>query len=127
MKRFVRTLLCAAMLSASVATTAVAERMDFNGQWRATSTYERGKVVIYNKGIYYSLKSSRSAPNRAKIPGTNGSIGWREQVGTVGNTLHSGIGPLPPPPETWATSISTRRATVSSAPRMSSRVGRRKA
>ena len=50
----------------------------------------RGRLV-HQKGIYYSLKNKRSAPNKNYMPGTKAAIGWWEQVGTIGNTIHSGV------------------------------------
>jgi collagen type I/II/III/V/XI/XXIV/XXVII alpha len=71
-----------------IATSLQAATMDYLGSWNATTTYAVGKVVVYNKGIFYSLKSSNSAPNRNRLP-TDPS--WWAQVGTIGNTLHSGL------------------------------------
>ncbi len=76
----------------SVAAKAAA--MDYLGVWSSTSTYTTGKVVKHNGGIFYSLKSTTAAPNRNRSPSTNPT--WWEQVGTIGNTLHSGLqAPVP--------------------------------
>jgi hypothetical protein len=42
----------------------VAATMDYQGAWSNTVTYATGRVVIYNKGIYYSLRSSSSGQVR---------------------------------------------------------------
>lgn len=88
MKRFTRLLLCMITLLVAVSTAAHAAKMDYVGAWQSTSAYARGAVVVYQKGIFFSLKRS----NKSRTPGSSGAIGWWEQVGTVGNTIHSGIG-----------------------------------
>jgi hypothetical protein len=80
------------LIAASVMTAvecSYAATMDYQGTWSNTATYTTGRVVIYNKGIYYSLKSTTSAPNRNYIPSSNTS--WWAHIGTVGNTIHSGV------------------------------------
>ncbi len=67
-----------------------AATMNYIGNWSATATYPLGNVVTYNNAIYYSLKSSRSAPNKNKIP--NQQPTWWQPVGTIGNTLLNGTG-----------------------------------
>ena len=83
-KRFVSTLGVLALMGSS----AIAATMDYLGAWNATTTYATGKVVVYNRAIYYSLRSTTAAPNRNRLP-TDAT--WWEQVGTIGNTLHSGL------------------------------------
>lgn len=46
-------------------------------------------MVTYNKAIYYSLRNSRSSPNKNRVP--DSSPTWWERIGTLGNTLHSGL------------------------------------
>lgn len=77
-----------ALLLLSIVSLANAANMNYIGDWSSTSTYPVGNVVIYNKAIYYSLKSSRSSPNKSKIPDQQPL--WWKQLGTVGNTVHSG-------------------------------------
>ena len=69
-------------------TSAIAATMDYLGAWSGTTTYATGKVVVYNRAIYYSLRSTTAAPNRNRLP-TDAT--WWAQVGTLGNTLHSGL------------------------------------
>jgi hypothetical protein len=68
--------------------SAIAATMDYLGAWSGTTTYATGKVVVYNRAIYYSLRSTSSSPNRNRLP-TDAT--WWAQVGTLGNTLHSGL------------------------------------
>jgi hypothetical protein len=77
-------------LLAGVAASAFAATMNYLNSWSNTATYATGSVVEYNKAIYYSLKSSRTAPNLNHSPAT--SPNWWVQVGTVGNTVQSGSG-----------------------------------
>jgi len=42
----------------AVSTSALAATMDYLGAWSNTATYATGKVIVYNKAIYYSLKST---------------------------------------------------------------------
>ncbi len=67
-----------------------AATMNYIGNWSGTATYPLGNVVTYNNAIYYSLKSSRTAPNKNKIP--NQQPTWWQPVGTIGNTLLNGTG-----------------------------------
>lgn len=91
MTRFLSSLMLSATLVCSVgSTTAEAANMNYLGGWSNAVTYKPGSVVIYNSGIYYSLKSTKAAPNRSYIPNTNPT--WWQQVGTVGNTILSGPG-----------------------------------
>lgn len=64
--------------------------MNYLGVWSNAAVYKPGSVVIYNQGIYYSLRSTKAAPNKNYMPNINPS--WWEQVGTVGNTILSGPG-----------------------------------
>lgn len=77
-----------ALLMLSTVSLANAAKMQYIGDWSTTSTYPVGDVVLYNKAVYYSLKSSRSGPNKSKIPDSQPL--WWKQLGTVGNTVHSG-------------------------------------
>jgi hypothetical protein len=59
------------------------------------TSYKAGSVVVYNNGIYYSLKSTAKAPNRNYVPSSNPT--WWTMVGTVGNTILSGpVNPTSP-------------------------------
>ena len=84
LKKFVATLGVLALMGSS----AIAATMDYLGAWSGTTTYATGKVVVYNRAIYYSLRSTTAAPNRNRLP-TDAT--WWAQVGTLGNTLHSGL------------------------------------
>ena len=85
-----RYILATTALVWAVSTSALAATMDYLGAWSNTATYATGKVIVYNKAIYYSLKSTLSAPNKNYVPSSNPT--WWAQVGTVGNTILSGIG-----------------------------------
>ena len=82
-------LLATAILLAPLS-SACAATMDYAGAWASTTTYIVGRVVIYNKGIYYSLKNTNQAPNKGFNPSNNPT--WWEQIGTIGNTLLNGVG-----------------------------------
>jgi hypothetical protein len=89
-----RLFLVALITTACLSASAFAATMDYLGAWNSTTTYKTGKVVKHNGGIFYSLKSTTAAPNRNRLPSTNPT--WWEQVGTIGNTLHSGLqAPVP--------------------------------
>jgi hypothetical protein len=85
-KRFVATLGVLALMGS----IAIAATMDYLGTWNNKTNYAVGKVVVYNKAIYYSKQGTKTAPNVNRIPSSNPTF-W-EQVGTVGNTILSGIG-----------------------------------
>lgn len=87
--RFLRTALCSFALLGLAATSAISATMNYLGTWSNTTTYTTGSVIVYNKGIFYSLKSTNSAPNRNFIPSSNPT--WWAPVGTVGNTILSGV------------------------------------
>jgi hypothetical protein len=70
--------------------TAQAAYMNYMGIWNTTTTYPLGNVITYNKAIYYSKQSSNRAPNKNKVPDKQPS--WWEPVGTIGNTIHNGLG-----------------------------------
>lgn len=63
--------------------------MGYLGPWKNTTTDATGGVITHNSGIYYALKSTKSAPNKNFIPSSNPS--WWAQVGTIGNTALSGV------------------------------------
>jgi len=84
-----RLFLSAVIILAFVPASAIAATMDYLGTWSPNTTYPTGKVVKYNGGIFYSLRSTTAALNRNRLPSTNPT--WWEQVGTIGNTLHSGL------------------------------------
>jgi hypothetical protein len=93
--RFIQSLMFSAAIVCSVGGEADAATMNYLGSWANTATYSAGSVVAYNSGIYYSLKSTRAAPNRNYAPNVNPS--WWAQVGTVGNTILSGpVNPTSP-------------------------------
>jgi YVTN family beta-propeller protein len=87
--RYLRSALCSVALLGIAATSAVSATMNYLGAWSNTTTYTTGSVIVYNKGIYYSLKSTNAAPNRNFIPSSNPT--WWAPVGTVGNTILSGV------------------------------------
>jgi YVTN family beta-propeller protein len=87
--RYLRNALCSVALVGLAATSAVSATMDYLGTWSNTTTYATGSVIVYNKGIFYSLKSTKAAPNRNFIPSSNPT--WWAPVGTVGNTILSGV------------------------------------
>lgn len=76
-----RLVLAAFMVLAFVPASAFAATMDYLGTWRSSTTYTTGKVVKHNGGIFYSLKSSSSAPNKNKPPSENPT--WWEPVGST--------------------------------------------
>lgn len=88
--RLLRSLLCSAAVVGALASTALADTMNYLGAWKGSTVYAPGSLVVYNKGIFYSLKSTSAAPNANHAPNTNPS--WWQHVGTVGNTVLNGIG-----------------------------------
>ena len=88
--RFLNSLMFSAAIVCSIGSVSEAANMNYLGGWSNAVIYKPGSVVVYNSGIYYSLKSTKPAPNRNYIPSTNPS--WWQQVGTVGNTILSGPG-----------------------------------
>lgn len=93
-----RTLLATSALMLVMATAAHSKPMNFVGDWSNAAKYSVGQVVQYNGGLFYALKSTRSAPNVNFIPSNNPT--WWVPVGTIGNTLLHGIG-NPHIPEPW--------------------------
>lgn len=85
-----RTLFATTAIMFAVAPAAYSKPMSFAGDWSNNAKYSVGQVVKYNGALYYSLKSTRAAPNLNLIPSTNPT--WWAPVGTIGNTLHHGIG-----------------------------------
>lgn len=75
-----RLVLAAFIVLAYVPASAFAATMDYLGAWSSSTTYTTGKVVKHNGGIFYSLKSTNSAPNRNKMPSDNPT--WWEPVGS---------------------------------------------
>ena len=89
-----RLVLVALITTACLSGSAFAATMDYLGAWNSTTIYQTGNVVKHNGAIFYSLKSTNAAPNRNFSPPSN--LTWWEQVGTIGNTLHSGLqAPVP--------------------------------
>ncbi|WP_395664245.1 hypothetical protein [Aestuariivirga sp.] len=76
-----RLVLATFIFLAFVPATAFAATMDYLGTWSSSTTYATGKVVKHNGGIFYSLKSTNSAPNRNKPPSDNPA--WWEPVGSA--------------------------------------------
>jgi hypothetical protein len=76
-----RLVLATFIFLAFVPATAFAATMDYLGTWSSSTTYATGKVVKHNGGIFYSLKSTNSAPNRNKPPSENPA--WWEPVGSA--------------------------------------------
>jgi hypothetical protein len=82
-----------ALLTTSVVlpgSSAYAATMNYVGNWSNATAYSVGRVVEYNKRTYYSLKSTKAAPNRNYQP--DRFPDWWQPVGTVANTLLSGVG-----------------------------------
>jgi hypothetical protein len=88
--RYFNTLMFPAAVVCSIGSVAEATTMNYLGTWSNAVTYKTGSVVVYNSGIFYSLKSTKPAPNRNYTPSNNPS--WWQQVGTVGNTILNGVG-----------------------------------
>ena len=84
-----KTFLGSAALTFVLSSPALAKPMDYLGKWAGATKYTEGMVVVYNSRIYYAVKGSRSAPNVNYTPSKNPT--WWAPVGTIGNTLLSGI------------------------------------
>lgn len=84
-----KTLLGIAALTLTLCSPSYAAPMDYLGDWTGATKYREGTVVLYNKRIYYALKGSRAAPNVNYTPSNNPT--WWAPVGTIGNTLLSGV------------------------------------
>ena len=87
--RFFTSLMFPAAVVCSIGSVAEAATMNYLGTWSNAVIYKPGSVVVYNNGIFYSLKSTKAAPNRNYTPSNNPS--WWQQVGTVGNTILNGV------------------------------------
>jgi hypothetical protein len=87
--RFLKTLLLSAALVGLAGGTAFGATMNYLGTWANTTNYRPGSVIVYNRGLYYALGSPLTAPNRNRNPGSNPT--WWAQVGTIGNTILSGV------------------------------------
>lgn len=87
--RFIQSLMFSAAIVCSFGSVADAATMNYLGGWSNAVIYKLGSVVVYNSGIFYSLKSTKSAPNRNYTPSNYPS--WWQQVGTVGNTILNGV------------------------------------
>ena len=87
--RFLKTLLFSAALVGLAGGTAFGATMNYVGTWVNSTTYRPGNVIVYNRGLYYALGSTLTAPNRNRNPGSNPT--WWAQVGTIGNTILSGV------------------------------------
>ncbi len=59
--------------------------MNYLGDWKSTSLYQMGNVVLYNNALYISIKNSWNPPNRNKLPDQETS--WWMQLVTAGNTV----------------------------------------
>ncbi len=70
--------------------SAFAANMNYVGDWVATTTYAAGRTITFNNRLYYSLQSSKAAPNRGYQPDKFPAL-WKP-IGTIANTLLSGIG-----------------------------------
>lgn len=73
----------------SVGIAAEAANMNYLGDWVNAIVSKPGRVVVHDGGVYYSLKSTKTAPNRNYIPSTNPT--WWQEFGTVGNTILNGV------------------------------------
>lgn len=87
--RFISRLAGAALFVGALSTAAVAKPMNYVGSWVNTNSYGVGSVVTYNGGLYYALKGNRKSPNKNLVPSTSPT--WWALVGTVGNTILSGV------------------------------------
>lgn len=73
-----------------IASSAMSATMNYLGGWRTAIVYPAGSVVSYNNGIFYSLKSSSTAPNTNKNPVSSPT--WWRRIGTVNTTeLSTGL------------------------------------
>ena len=88
--RFIQSLIFSSAIVCSIGSAAEAASMNYTGGWSNAVVYKPGSVVVYNNGIYYSLKGTRAAPNRAYIPSTNPT--WWQQVGTIGRAGKGVVG-----------------------------------
>jgi hypothetical protein len=70
-KRSVKTLFCFVTMIGALSTSVVSATMNYLGKWSNTTTNAAGSVTVYNKGIYYSLKSTKASPNRNFVPNAN--------------------------------------------------------
>jgi hypothetical protein len=59
--RFIQSLMFSAAIVCSVGSVADAATMNYLGGWSNAVIYKPGSVVIYNSGIYYSLRSTKAA------------------------------------------------------------------
>ena len=87
--RFLKTLLVSAALMGLASGTALGATMNYLGTWANATNYRPGSVILYKGGLYYALGGTFAAPNRNRIPGSNPT--WWAQVGTIGNTILSGV------------------------------------
>ena len=71
--RFFTSLMFPAAIVCSVGSVAEAATMNYLGTWSNAAIYKLGSVVVYNSAIYYSLKSTKAAPNRNYTPSNNPS------------------------------------------------------
>lgn len=88
--RFMTTLVLSATLVGAAGSAAYSKPMNYVGDWSNTAKYSVGQVVRYNGALYYVLQSTRGAPNVNIIPSNNPT--WWTPVGTIGNTILSGVG-----------------------------------
>lgn len=79
--RFLRTALCSVALLGFAATSAISATMNYLGKWLNSTSYTTGSVITYNNVIYYSLKSSKSAPNKNYAPDV--SPNWWQPLGNT--------------------------------------------
>lgn len=79
--RTLKTALCSIALLGVAATSAFSATMNYLGKWTNTTSYATGSVITYNNVIYYSLKSTKSAPNKNFAPDV--SPAWWQPIGNT--------------------------------------------
>lgn len=76
-----------ALVLGATASAVLSAAMNYLGGWDSSQVYPKGSVIEFKKGIYYSLRSDPSAPNKNRSPD---DPTWWSLIGTIGNTLQSG-------------------------------------
>jgi hypothetical protein len=89
MKKIFVKFLYAAWASIAFCSLAEAAPMNYLGSWKLNVVYGIGDVVVAcNKEVFYALKENRNVT-------PCGSTATWEQIGTMGNTVRSGLGAPP--------------------------------
>jgi hypothetical protein len=83
--------------------SAYAATMNYVGTWSNAKVYAAGSVVEFKKGTYYSLKSSKAAPNKNNAP--DASPDWWQPLGgpsvNVVDATGKFVGTLVDPDAIW--------------------------